>query len=366
MSLTEGACKRMLEGEDDVVRPVLQVLEIKRQKARDGVLRFRLCLSDGVGMLYALCHAAPEAAILSNDLEVLTVIRLTDYVVGFAVNGRRVLVLFEATVVRRYSTVVGHPTNPFLPFDCPQPYAAPPLPKRRRLNDAAAAAPAATPSAEEATPFDRAEDGGVYTLQVRVETRSELRSWTKGSGEGHYFKTDFVDAASGIRLRGTFFGKRYDDEVREGEGYLIGGCTVRRVSEQHAKMPGELEVIVSNKASLVRLVLAPVANDAAVPLTNLVDAAALASRAPDSLASFEGTIARVGDLSRVRDDTSLRRVEVADASGRAVTVAFWGQRAEAFAHVAGTAVMLKDCKVREWEGVRSLTFTRHSALVVRS
>ena len=94
---TRGALSRIIQEDDRVESPILQVLAYKKIDT-DGTLKYRFILSDGDYMHQCCIMTTEQLAqrVESGEFERYTLIRLDDYVINF-VKGNKV-----CTIISKY------------------------------------------------------------------------------------------------------------------------------------------------------------------------------------------------------------------------------------------------------------------------
>ncbi|KAH8355941.1 hypothetical protein KR200_003720 [Drosophila serrata] len=116
-SLSSGVIDRIMHGED-VSKPVLQILAIKKINSNEDSERFRIMISDGK---YFNSHAMLASQLnemqQKGQLDEFTIVQLDNYVtsmVGKDGAGKRVLIISELTVLNAGAEVkvkIGEPVN---------------------------------------------------------------------------------------------------------------------------------------------------------------------------------------------------------------------------------------------------------------
>ena len=114
MSLTKGGAKMAIRlasaAEDRSFQPVFQVIQIEEIQNAVGAERFRVLLSDGQNLVPAMISTQLNPLVTANEIEEDSLIIVNDFM-NTAVQGRNVLILLEAQVLRKTAKRIGKPTE---------------------------------------------------------------------------------------------------------------------------------------------------------------------------------------------------------------------------------------------------------------
>jgi hypothetical protein len=112
MSLTPGAAKKAIslasQAEDPTFQPVFQVISVEEVGNVVGAERFRLVLSDGQYLVPVMLSTQLNHLVTSNELQEDSLLSVEDFM-NNGIQGRNVLILLEATVLRKAGKRIGKP-----------------------------------------------------------------------------------------------------------------------------------------------------------------------------------------------------------------------------------------------------------------
>eukprot|EP01063_Lacrimia_lanifica_P023151 TRINITY_DN30649_c0_g1_i1.p1 TRINITY_DN30649_c0_g1~~TRINITY_DN30649_c0_g1_i1.p1 ORF type:complete len:521 (+),score=174.87 TRINITY_DN30649_c0_g1_i1:64-1626(+) len=343
-SLSSGVCEQLAAGtEEHVEHPTLQVLEIAVQVGADGARRFRLLLSDGGGVVYALCTEAVAEDIRDNAIERGCVVQLTDYIVTKAVNHKNVLILVAVLVRSQQLSVIGQPVNKYVDPASAEAYPA------GRPGDAGSRAPV--------TAVEDVGGEGRYTIRGRVVARTDLRSWTNSKGDGVLLSFELSDGTGTIKC--TAFrdaAAKLDPTLVIGRSYVVTHLQTKPANAAYNTTGCAFEAIVTNATAVTELP-PEAAPPGAPPPPTTVPLGDLHLQAKGNVVEAMGVLAKVGGLVEVRSDLIKRSLELADKSGRA-ELTVWGKQAEDFAVPVSTVVVVRGAKVGWFNNCANLSMAR--------
>ncbi|CAM9482030.1 unnamed protein product [Ascophyllum nodosum] len=113
-SITPDAIRTILSGSGgspNDFRPTVQLISIKRVSSAGAVDRFRLVLSDGQHFSQSMLATQQNDLITSGELQELSIITLTDYIVNVVQNKRLIIVLQLEVQAGPQPAKIGNPVN---------------------------------------------------------------------------------------------------------------------------------------------------------------------------------------------------------------------------------------------------------------
>jgi len=207
-----------------------------------------------------------------------------------------------------------------------------------------------------------------WTIRARVTSKSQLRTFAKGNGNGKVFHVHLLDASGG-EIRASFFNDAADgnfERLQLGKCYTLSRGSARIANQQYNACHHRYELVFDKAAQIEEA-----EEDEQIESVKLfpVDLRSVQTRALPCTIDICGVVASAGPAvsftSKEGRDLVKREVTVADDSGASLAVAIWGERArkEDSAFEGHPVVGLKAVVVKEWNGGRNGSLTEGGALV---
>nr|QDO16188.1 replication protein A 70 kDa DNA-binding subunit [Lingulodinium polyedra] len=209
-----------------------------------------------------------------------------------------------------------------------------------------------------------------WTIQARVTSKSVLRTFSKGAGNGKVFHVQLLDVHGG-EIRASFFNEAADklfETLQVGKCYSLSRGSVRIANRQFNPCNHRYEISFDKMAEVEQ-----VADDGAIDAVklNLTDIRSLQSRTLPCNVDLCGIVTASGPVvaftSREGKELVKREITIADDTATSIGVTLWGERAkqEGSTLEGHPVVCLKGVVVKEWNGGRSGSLSESGALVLK-
>eukprot|EP00094_Tigriopus_californicus_P000409 TCALIF_00398-PA protein Name:"Similar to RPA1 Replication protein A 70 kDa DNA-binding subunit (Homo sapiens)" AED:0.07 eAED:0.07 QI:4/0.83/0.85/1/0.5/0.57/7/130/663 len=391
-SLSEGALLKICQG-DNVDKPILQVLGLKKLANQNSSSdRYRVFVSDGqYSNSFSMLATQMNDKIINGSLVNFCLIRANNYVCNKSDN-RKVIILYDVDVLTQpgqVSSTIGEPTTlnpdgtvnstnakkPASVKRAAESDVGPPMAKRSPLttpngNQSAPKSSILDPrpvySSSGAGSFDPSQVSvhpiasltpyqNKWTIKARVTHKSDIRRWNNSRGEGHLFSMDLLDESGEIRA--TAFKEqcdKYYNVVEVGKLYYVTSCSLKAANKQYSTLNNEYEMTFRDSTEVI-----PCNEDASnIPTItfNFVKIKDLAAASKDSVVDVMGICKEALDATtltsqRTQKEFTKRDIRLVDNSCNEVNLTLWGQTAETFDGANNPVVVVKNCKVSDYNGV---------------
>ncbi|ALC46337.1 RpA-70 [Drosophila busckii] len=381
-SLTTGVIARIMHGED-VAQPVLQVLGIKRINTNSEQERYRLLMSDGkyynsYAMLASQLNEMQQKGMLSEN----TIVRLDKYMtsmVGKEGTGKRVLIVTELTVLNSGDEVkskIGEPVtyeNAAKPAAEATPAAVSAPPKKEPMynnnssnnnnnnNDKMNGTMNSTLNAGLTHPIASLSPyQNKWVIKARVTAKTAIRTWSNARGEGKLFSMDLMDESGEIRA--TAFKEQCDkfyDLIEVDNVYFFSKCQLKPANKQFSQLKNDYEMTFTGETMVQ---LCEDAENEGIPEVkfDLVPISQVASMEDKATVDTIGICKDVGELQTFTSRTTnkefkKRDLTLVDMSNSAITLTLWGDEAVNFDGHVQPVLMVKNGRINEFNGGKSLS-----------
>nr|QDO16185.1 replication protein A 70 kDa DNA-binding subunit [Lingulodinium polyedra] len=207
-----------------------------------------------------------------------------------------------------------------------------------------------------------------WTIRARVTSKSVLRTFSKGAGNGKVFHVHLLDVHGG-EIRASFFNEAADklfETLQVGKCYSLSRGSVRIANRQFNPCNHRYEISFDKMAEVEQ-----VADDGAIDAVklNLTDIRSLQSRTLPCNVDLCGIVTASGPVvaftSREGKELVKREITIADDTATSIGVTLWGERAkqEGSTLEGHPVACLKGVVVKEWNGGRSGSLSESGALV---
>eukprot|EP01125_Pyxidicula_operculata_P004120 TRINITY_DN1598_c0_g1_i2.p1 TRINITY_DN1598_c0_g1~~TRINITY_DN1598_c0_g1_i2.p1 ORF type:complete len:321 (-),score=76.27 TRINITY_DN1598_c0_g1_i2:253-1185(-) len=205
-----------------------------------------------------------------------------------------------------------------------------------------------------------------WTIRARCTNKAPIKTFTSKKGEkGKLCSVDLVDSTG--ELRATMFNEcvdLFEPIFQVNNVYIVSKGTLKAGDPKWTK--SELELTL--KATSVVQQVEVGGNDKKVPKTwyNFVPIDKITELDNNSLIDTMGIISVVNKPTSIntKDNRSLnkRTISIVDSTKRSVDVTLWGDRATNFDGEVGVALALKNVKVNEYQGNKTLSATSNTLI----
>lgn len=198
-----------------------------------------------------------------------------------------------------------------------------------------------------------------WTIKARVTSKSEIKTWSKPSGEGKLFSVNLLDESGEIKATG--FNDQCDqlyDLLQEGSVYYISSpCRVNLAKKQFSNLSNDYELSFERDTTVEKA-----EDQESVPQVKynfIPNIAGLQEIEKDTTVDVLGVLKEVAEVGEIVSKTtqkafSKRELTLVDESGFSVKMTIWGKLATAFEAGLETVVAFKGAKVSDFGG-RSLS-----------
>ncbi|XP_017036947.1 replication protein A 70 kDa DNA-binding subunit [Drosophila kikkawai] len=374
-SLSSGVIPRIMHGED-ISKPVLQILAIKKINSNADSERYRILISDGKYFnSYAMLASQLNEMQHKGQLNEFTIVQLDKYVtsmVGKDGAGKRVLIISELTVVNAGSEVkvkIGEPvTYENASKQDLAPKAAPPL-----ANAPAKKEPAFKNNNNNNISMNTSINSGMthpisslspyqnkWVIKARVTSKTAVRTWSNPRGEGKLFSMDLMDESGEIRA--TAFKEQCDkffDMIQVDSVYFISKCQLKPANKQYSQLNNPYEMTFTGETVVQ---LCEDADDGGIPdiKYNLVPISEVSGMENKAAVDTIGICKEVGELQSFVSRTTnkefkKRDLTLVDMSSSAINLTLWGDDAVNFDGHVQPVILVKGTRINEFNGGKSLS-----------
>ncbi|XP_075216262.1 replication protein A 70 [Lycorma delicatula] len=389
-ALTEGAIQTIMSG-GEVMSPVLQILGNKKITGSGPSDRYRLLISDGVHLnSFAMLATQLNDKVESGELTEYSIVRINRHIVSMVNNqGRgekRVMIILDLTVLQRGNEVGLSIGNP-VPYDSSNPTPAPATTNVTAPQVRPNSTPANSPTPFGGKPGNNPSVGSSplssqrthpiaylspyqnkWVIKARVTSKTNIRTWSNARGEGKLFSVDLVDESGEIRL--TFFRDQVDqfyDMIEQNKVYYFSRCQLKQANKKFSSLNNDYEMTANSDTKIE-----PCNEDSnGIPTLkfNFTTLSSIQDLPADSIIDIIGVCKSAGDLVNLVGKTSNRELKkrdlvLVDHSLTSVTLTMWGVDAENFDGVAQPVIALKQGRISEFGGGKTVNLMSSSVLQI--
>jgi len=210
-----------------------------------------------------------------------------------------------------------------------------------------------------------------WTIRARVTSKSQLRTFSKGAGNGKVFHIHVLDVHGG-EIRASFFNEVADEwfpKLQVGKCYSLCRGNVKIANRQYNPCDHRYEITFDKLAQIEEVV-----DDEQIEAVklSLTDLKSVQTRSVPCNVDLCGVVTSaspaVAFTSREGKDLLKREIVVADDTANTMNVTIWGDRAKQDDALfeGNPIVCLKGVVVKEWNGGRSGSLSEGGALVFKS
>jgi len=210
-----------------------------------------------------------------------------------------------------------------------------------------------------------------WAIRARVTSKSQLRTFAKGGGNGKVFHVHLLDAHGG-EIRASFFNEAADanfDKLQPGKCYTFSRGNVRVANRQYNPCDHRYEISFDKMAQIEEADDDKQIETVKLSLTDLksVETRALPCSV-DLCGIITGEGSAISFTSREGKELLKRDITIADDTASSMTVTIWGERAKQqdSAFQGNPVVCLKGVTIKEWNGGRSGSLSEGGALIFKA
>lgn len=370
--ITYGALKQM-RNENDGLKPIVQVMELKPVKEN----RLRAYLWDGVedfnyGMISS--QAVPH---VEDKLKPFCLIRVNNYSVTNT-NNRSIIIIMSCDVVAEAADVkakVIFTENQRKAFtekgnisqevgNSVSNIKTPTKPNR----------PLGMTNGTPRTPFSTAtmpiSSLNPYqsrvTIRGRVSSKSDIKTWSKASGQGKLFTFEVFDDSGEIRV--TAFNEQADkffELIQPKQVYFISGFQCKAVNKTFRVNNNEYELTLGKFANVV--LCTEDCGDVPEQTYVFVKIAEIEDSPTDQLVDVCAVVKSFGEpqtFNRRTDGRPItkREVMIVDDSNKSIALTLWNDSAVNFQAENNPVILVTKARITEFNGSVSITTGQTSSL----
>ncbi|XP_034664549.1 replication protein A 70 kDa DNA-binding subunit [Drosophila subobscura] len=375
-SLSSGVIARIMNG-DDVTKPVLQILAIKKINSNADAERYRILISDGKYFnSYAMLASQLNEMQHRGQLDEFTIVQLDKYVtsmVGKEGAGKRVLIISELTVLNAGAEVkekIGEPVTyetaakQDLVAKAAPPVVAKKEPTQSKTNNNnnnnnitlnASINAGMTHPISSLSPYQNK-----WVIKARVTSKTAIRTWSNPRGEGKLFSMDLMDESGEIRA--TAFKEQCDkfyDMIQVDSVYFFSKCQLKPANKQYSQLDNAYEMTFTGETAVQ---LCEDADDGGIPdiKYNLVPISEVSGMENKAAVDTIGICKEVGELQAFTSRTTnkefkKRDLTLVDMSNSAISLTLWGDDAVNFDGHVQPVILVKGTRINEFNGGKSLS-----------
>lgn len=386
-SLTEGAIEMMMSSGTDYKDPVLQVLGCKKVASTTNAIdRYRLLVSDGKylnSFTMLSTQLAPLAA--NGDLPDFTIILIKKYTTSTINTNsdkeKRLLVILDLEIIKKGNEVgvrIGNPQNydgtnmpnssGQAPNPTPSPAArpAPPPPQDRPMpsyGNQIKSSPGPNSTIHPIASLNPYQNK--WCIKARVTNKQNVRTYTNARGEGKLFSVMFTDDSGEIKCTGFNSGvDKFYDLLEVNKVYMVSNCSIKPANKKFTQ--ADYEMTFNDDSQVV-----PCADDTSLPSTiyKFIPINKVAELETDTMVDVIGVAKHASDIQTLVSrntgkELKKREVTLVDHSNASVSLTLWGQQAEEFDVTRDPVVAVKNGKLNEFMGGKSVSLTLNSTFEI--
>uniref|UniRef100_A0A8C2TJL8 Replication protein A subunit n=1 Tax=Coturnix japonica TaxID=93934 RepID=A0A8C2TJL8_COTJA len=379
-SVYSSLFQAIMQGEN-IIKPVLQVINTRAIATGNGPPRYRVLMSDGVNTLSSFMLATQLNPLVEEErLSAHSICQVNRFIVNSLKDGRRVVILMDLDVLKTADMVGGTVGNP-VPYNegqgqqrssAPAANTAPNKPQQQNGSlSVAASAPSSvkTPGGTQSKVVPIASLNpyqSKWTICARVTQKGQIRTWSNSRGEGKLFSIELVDESGEIRA--TAFNDQADKFfplIELNKVYYFTKGNLKTANKQYSAVKNDYEITFTNETSVV-----PCDDAQHLPSVqfDFVSISDLENTPKDSIVDVIGICKSYEDVTKIvvkasNREVSKRNVHLMDTSGKLVTATLWGNEAEKFDGSRQPVIAIKGARVSDFGG-RSLSVLSSSTVVV--
>ncbi|XP_069686364.1 replication protein A 70 kDa DNA-binding subunit isoform X2 [Periplaneta americana] len=384
--LSEGSLAVILAG-GNVEDPVMQILGHKKIAGTSASSdRFRLLVSDGKHLnSFAMLATQLNDKVTSGELCDFTVIQITRYITSMVSNAdrgdKRVMVILGVKVLAM-GTEVGFKIGDPKPLSesgeadknaVKQQQTIRPIQHKlnqpmNNVNNASSVLASPGGSVHTHPISSLSPYQNKWVIKARVTSKSPVRTWANARGEGKLFSMDLVDESGEIRA--TAFKEQCDkfyDIIEVNSVYLISRCILKTANKKFTNIKNDYEMTFTNDTQVI-----PCNEDTSDIPTLTFDFTPinkLSEMDTNSIVDVIGVCKSSSDVQTLisrNTNRELRKrdITVVDQTNTGVVLSLWGSQAEEFDGSLQPVIAVKNGRINEFGGGRSVSLMQSSVLQI--
>lgn len=355
--------------------PILQVLDTKQVPGPQGSVRYRIVLSDGKHYIQGMLATQLNHMIATNLIGANTIVQVEQFMSN-RVKDRTVIILLNVHALRNEPSRIGDPqdiekaqiatpgvapsltsaraaavavpaqplynkTNyatgssvPPVKTGSPNPYGGP----SRNPHHASPVRSSHAPIVRDTvngTPVTNISNLNMYankwTIQARVTSKSDIRTWSNAKGEGSLFSVELLDQTQDVRA--TFFKEAVDkfySFLQIGSVYTFSGGRLKVANAQYNTCQSNFEITFDQNSEI------HLANDDGNIQRQhyeFIDSiAGLERTEPNTMVDLLAVVQAVGEVATIvskKSGQELTKCDLTliDTSATQITLTLWGDKA---------------------------------------
>jgi replication factor A1 len=198
-----------------------------------------------------------------------------------------------------------------------------------------------------------------WVIKARVSAKSAIRSWSNAKGEGKLFSVDFQDESNAIKC--TFFRDavdRFYDMLEVDKVYYVSRCQLKPANKQYSSLNNDYEMTSSNETQIQ---LCEEDDCSSIPKTqyNLVPIKEITNKNANDIIDIIGICKEASPVTKFTSkngkDLIKREITLIDPTNASIVLTLWGNDAETFNDYDNPVVLMKNAKIGEFNGGKTLS-----------
>jgi len=208
-----------------------------------------------------------------------------------------------------------------------------------------------------------------WAIRARVTSKSQLRTFAKGGGNGKVFHVHLLDVHGG-EIRASFFNETADmhfDKLQLGKCFTFTRGNVKIANRQYNPCDHRYEITFDKIAQIEE-----VEDDEQIETVKLsvVGLQSVQTRSLPCTVDLCGIITDPGSLmpvsSKEGKELLKRDITLADDTASSIRVTIWGERAKQEDSNFQGVACLKGVTIKEWNGGRTGSLSEGGAIILKS
>ena len=361
MDLTRGAITHIYETQSTDMKPVLQIVELKKISSNNNVNpsappRFRLVVSDGEKSQDAMLATQLNQRVVNNEIQVNALVRLEDYICNQVAN-KRLIIILRFELLSNAPSKIGMP----VPVEGAKPSAPKPTPAYSNGGSAPysntisavnayGSAPPSRPYSSSSAVTTTAGRGSAtsqsyrpiqsinpyqngWTIRGRCTYKADIRRFQNQRGEGQVISFELTDESGSIRITAfTELAPRVDENVRMGRLYYVTRGNLKHANERYNKSTSQYEMTIDSRSDFGELPDDGTVVKVKYNFTKIAELENIPNKGACDVIGIVQSVGPIGEiiLRSTGEPCTKRNIVICDDSNASVEMTLWRNQAENF------------------------------------